>query len=654
MKVTVKIVVSVGLIIGGLFILYFSKSTEDDFYLIPASFLIILALFNLFPTLLSLKLSVPLKIGKREASTQDTLVEDHSQTRKEELWKISNIWGSLKSRENQYFWFTLLAFIVGTTYLVVFKLNAPENEGNILIAYYSSLFDLVSNHLKEAMVATLILISILFIYGEKSKLNKSLFRIRSILWLLTSVMIGVHVAFLIATLSVFMQILVIKVGIDQFDRSFDIAWTTDQITDSLRRINDIGSVVPISDSRGAQFYGLVKFRPDSAGSFYSNSLKSFVVRKFSPVPGVVSDARVYLVGNSLIIGEIEQKDLEKLAPVFGRILVSQYFGSRFIKDEPQLSVIGRQEYLKYREEQINKVIADIQSDLEQVQSIVSSIAEEISYDRKMIGENQAGISEAQALKNSEYNRCINAGFYSYIGYYSYWVSLYSNSECRNQASRWDSIISQYQGNVNSWRAELVSDQKQHAEFIELRDIVAARKTLVEASKDNTPQELGVFVPEKEIKIALDSLSLESSVDLFSVLTHEYLHYTSYVSEERVLPSFFEEGLTEYFSRRVIQKKFGVDTNIGYPLVTRIIQEIANKIPEDELAEIYFTKDVVRLESTLDAVYGKDFYGQSKVYMSMISYVPPLEALKYANNLLVRMGGSEVTEDIMYSKLSEFK
>ena len=189
--------------------------------------------------------------------------------------------------------------------------------------------------------------------------------------------------------------------------------------------------------------------------------------------------------------------------------------------------------------------------------------------------------------------------------------------------------------------------------MEIKKVVEAYKAMAIASKEDIPFELGVFDPPNSIKIAIDSTKIETLADYFSTVVHEYFHYTSYISEEKTLPTFFEEGLTEYFARKAVKDDMGIETNEGYPLIVKVIERMTEKIPEKDLENIYFTKDSDLLATTLDNAFGKNFSKDNELYFELISYIPSKDALEITNKLLDKIGVQELTEADLLSKDSKF-
>jgi hypothetical protein len=132
--------------------------------------------------------------------------------------------------------------------------------------------------------------------------------------------------------------------------------------------------------------------------------------------------------------------------------------------------------------------------------------------------------------------------------------------------------------------------------------------------------------------------------------HEYLHYASYISDDKKLSDvFFEEGLTEYFARQIIKDDLNISTNIGYPVSAKILDQMTKRISESELADIYFSKDQDRLEKLLDRTYGENFYKNTGIKFLNLQYASsPDLALKIANEIMKNIGGNPLKEKDLLS------
>ncbi len=93
----------------------------------------------------------------------------------------------------------------------------------------------------------------------------------------------------------------------------------------------------------------------------------------------------------------------------------------------------------------------------------------------------------------------------------------------------------------------------------------------------------------------------------AISTHEALHYYSRSNgQQEFLPFYIEEGLTEYFRQKAFNSSYG-DSDIGIKYVgwqnqKEIIDYLAEKIPQDDLRDIYFRQGAGKF----DAVFNKYF------------------------------------------------
>ncbi|EKD87524.1 MAG: hypothetical protein ACD_36C00038G0001, partial [uncultured bacterium] len=90
---------------------------------------------------------------------------------------------------------------------------------------------------------------------------------------------------------------------------------------------------------------------------YSSFITQIIFPKALQLPALavsLPGRMALLPNNTLIIRELDKNAIESVSPTLGRLMVRSYFNPKYIKEEPTLSVMGRQEYLKYREDLINE------------------------------------------------------------------------------------------------------------------------------------------------------------------------------------------------------------------------------------------------------------------------------------------------------------
>lgn len=225
----------------------------------------------------------------------------------------------------------------------------------------------------------------------------------------------------------------------------------------------------------------------------------------------------------------------------------------------------------------------------------------------------------------------------------------------------DGQLAKIDSYVSSLSAQMEIDIRQRRNLIKIRDEYLAydeyftrqRDKLLETT-NHIPNELGVFKSPDSIKLIYSDTYDKDAIHYFATLVHEYLHYASYQSEERRLSSvFFEEALTEYFARRIIESEFGRSTNVGYPLQERILSEMMKMYTDNELADIYFTKDENALRHAINRVYGDNFYENNFVMFETMMYTSdPAQKLSLANTIMKKLGNKQLTEKDLRSSYSD--
>lgn len=561
---------------------------------------------------------------------------------------------------------TILAFLVQSpfsllflgllllfTYLSVFKLPLSLPRNNFLISYYNSYLEFIKTDSVFVIISLAIILLLVFFVKNigKKKLALSDYPRSKVKTLFLSVAVLV-IAFNVSIGSTFLvgisEANLLATRIKANPESAGIIWGKDKILKKLKGMDHPPTIAEGGNNLSAKVILLESKNNNSRGNFYTQAILKNIPSNLVIPLGIPNEPLV-MSGDNLIINSVDKDQIEAISPTLGKLLVKNYFKNRYIKDEPTLQVLGRQDYLKFREDQINSALAEIDKYIQTAKDIINSIYSSIATDKQKIATNQNGLDSSISSRDSAYDYCINAGYY----FYGYFYHTFSQSYCDSTKSSWDSTIAGFQKNISDWQAQLSADQAALPQYQEALTTLRSYRDLVASQKDITPQELGVFLPkDKTIKIALDYTSPKSVTEYVETLTHEYLHYTSYVSDERSLPQFFEEGLTEYYARKAVKQATGENTNFGYPLLVKIIQQMVSKIPESTLQEIYFNKDQSQLEGVLDDTYGKDFYKDSQYYFAIITFVPPKDALKIANNIMIKIGGKSLNENDLESTLPQ--
>jgi hypothetical protein len=311
-------------------------------------------------------------------------------------------------------------------------------------------------------------------------------------------------------------------------------------------------------------------------------------------------------------------------------------------------MMDEKEYQKYRDIDFNNKIIKVKSLLKQTNSDVASASAAIEQDKENINYNQELIKNTYRTRDKQYNKCMA------VGQYQSGTFVHSNAKnyCQNLVQELDNTTQKANDDLDHWNKQLQEDQGQLATSKLYANFYNIQANLGDLLKQNIPYELGAFNPPDTIKILVNSKSTHAIADYFATATHEYLHYASNIDNKSFTASFFEEGLTEYFARAAIQNNLDVSTNLGYPAFTKIISQMTKIIPETELADIYFSKDELGLRTTLDRVYGDNFYADNLITFETLQYTSdPTQILKLANTIMAKIGAAPLKESDIISTSS---
>ena len=543
-------------------------------------------------------------------------------------------------------------FITGyLTYIAFIKLSPLSQNKNIIVNYIQSLFNFFLQHKNLALpILGLILIPMLFFLKK--------FSFKKILLLITTPIIISLLSILISFLTLYsvalFQINYINSKLLLDSSKSNLVSDKAEIIKKLQEMEGLPTIISSDRNFQSALIGIeLKNSKITQSPYYLERIIPSIP-KYPFLTINIPQSSILIYKNNLLINEINKDDIELISPILGRLFAKQSLDPKYIKDDPEIKVLGRQEYLKYREEKINESIDKIEDEIIKAKQTLNVIYGYIQTQKNNISKLQGYIENAASSKASDYQYCTSAGYYTYYydpGFHRY----YSDAECNSRSAEWDNIINKYKSSLAENQNSLQYNQSLIPGWLSTIEDLDILKQYISEQKSSTPQELGIFEPEKSIKIALDSTSKTAIADYIVTLTHEYLHFTSYVSEERSdnFPLFFEEGITEYLARKSTKQQLQTDTNLGYPIIVKIIQEIAKKIPIEELNEIYFTKDFDKLYQSLNSAYGKNFYEDSEIYFTMLIYLGGQDSLKYANNIMYRIGGNKLTEADLISSYSEF-
>lgn len=510
---------------------------------------------------------------------------------------------------------------------------------NPLSSYFLTIFSFIINNLVLSFIA-IILLSLFFLLNLKFE-KKYLFYKKllfSALHIFAAMIIGFFISFFVLLLVAIIQLNILSTVININPNRLGVITDRGQVLNALKSNNRPPEIVA---SENDIFKELVTIAGATTGTtnVYGRSLLGSIP-SFLVLPIRKQNSSMLLIDNTLIFSEINPKDLEIVSPVIGYLFVKNYFPLRKVKFPPAVNIMKISEYQEFRKKEAIKTSLNIDKEINSLTDKISSLSAVIEIEEDELSSTESAKLKTLLQIKSDYEKCLSLKL--------------KESDCKTEQEK-EMAEKNNKNKLNEdLKSKMEKDKKQLSEYKLYQDFYKAQKQLVQIQVRNAPDETGVFLPDNSINIALQTKNPHAIADYFATLTHEYLHFTSYISKEKRLDSpFFEEGLTEYFSRMIIKNDLNTSVNFGYPVQAKIISVMTNIIPESDFADIYFSKNQGLLEATLNRVYGDNFYKDTESLFNSLQYASsPEQELKLANDLMKKIRSAPLTQSDILSSPSE--
>jgi len=540
--------------------------------------------------------------------------------------------------------FTLLFFIGGMTF------HQELVNGNLLTVYTNFFKNIYIHH---SIVIFIVLFFLLIIGFRVNKFHPSVkFHKKSFITffqIISSAVLGFYFSLVLLFLLAILELNIFAVLFNTNPSILGVTTEKKLIAQSLKQTISSPQIIT-SENNQKEVIKAVALASAGKNTFYGN----FIIKSVPTVlllPVEKKDSAMFLVANTLIITQLHLSEMEAVSPYIGYHLVKRYFPQRQIKSYPRITTLNRDEYITFRKADAVNRIRKVES---QIQNVVTSINEtnpKLQRDRVTLTQVETAVDELKQQVNTSYTACLNEGIYINK------VFQRSNSEviCKERVNDLEKKLEEEMKRVQSLTKTIQSNENRLKEYERYANLFAAQVKAAQNAAVMYPHEYGVFVPDSVIRIAIDTQRTDTLLDYLGTLSHEYLHYASFVSDNKSFSDvFFEEGLTEYYARQIITYDFQKNVNLGYPIFVKIIRQMMQVIPETELADIYFTKDQEGLETVLNRVYGDSFYEDTRYLFASLQYAADEdEVLALANEIMKNINGKPLTKKDLESSRSKF-
>jgi hypothetical protein len=544
-----------------------------------------------------------------------------------------------------------LLIIVYFLFVALMSSIPIQNITNPFLSYFDLQTRFILNHLLLFCLGVLG-VTLLFIYlnikrGKKLFSGYLNFVKRTVVIFIAGSLISLILLFVIALVEVNVLSTLTYVN----SRLLGVETDSQVIVDRIKR-NNFPPIVIAGGNKDNVLPLTIAVAESGKNSFYGSRIVPFIPA-YLTVPAKKPDTGVLMVGNSLIITELNSPEFQKISPIVSHLMINKYFLGRNARSYPNVTLMNKDEYLSYRKDDFDSKLKKFDELIAQINEDTESLSVGVEDLKTQVLENQSKLKQTSLQKEKEYAKCINTGYYKSETFFK----TYSKEYCQEKIVPLEDLLKQINIEGDELNATLKKNQLKLTQYQTYITFYSQQKLLTQEESTFISYEFGTFNPPDAIKISLTlKNNLQATGDYFELLVHEYLHYACFDENGKTISStFFKEGLTEYFARRIIKSNLGVDTNLGYPVNVKIISQITKRIAEGDLADIYFANDQAGLEKQLDRVYGTGFYKNNLVLFETLQFSSdPKQILEIANNIMSEIGGNPLSEEDLSTTYSTFQ
>lgn len=534
--------------------------------------------------------------------------------------------------------------------VVTFISGQPMRTGNPLLSFYDLQFRFILDHLFVFVLLAFLLTVFLTRFNKRKKHKPERylrFVQRFLVISFAASLVSFFLLFLVAVIQTNALSMLSYVNL----RTIGVETDTERILDELKKAERAPDVVAY-DGNGKKMVKTASVYQSGKYNFYGSrvipNLPSTLI-----LTSKIIDSDVLLVGDTLMVKNINSNDFQEISPVVAFLMINDYFPGKAVKPYSQLFLVEKEDYLSFREGNFMDKMEAIDGLIVRITQNVDELSVSIEDQEDEIAQYEVNLRQEKLQREREYTKCVNEGYYDS----GVFIRVNTREYCQEQFALQDEAIKQIAKDIEDINFSVSEKRQTIDNSREYLNFYNNQKLLAQSEADYVIDEYAVFYPPDMIKITQTSENDQRAlVDYFTVLIHEYLHYETYDESGGGLNSlFFTEGLTEYFAREIVKSRMGVAANFAYPVNVRIITQMMKRISESDMAEIYFSKDNESLEKLIDLVYEKGFLRSNLIALETLHYSSDEEQiLSLANEMMAKLGGGLLAKDDIRSENNTFK
>lgn len=369
---------------------------------------------------------------------------------------------------------------------------------------------------------------------------------------------------------------------------------------------------------------LLRANLNDVESFYRGGVipTSITQISLSPLPyySIATDTNKFLLSPDLPVS-----DLQKILTLFTQKIWQESLPSlsmtqaALAKQSPTISFLESSEY-----NQIQQTKLDLRK--KKLQSYIAELKAAITQNNEYVAESQRALGIIETAK-AEYSSRTQALLHNCR-------EIYDESSCVEAEIMVRRNLDEYDQELSITKENLAQAQANIPTLAKYRSIAEQNYANFLKYPIIPEFQVGIFEPPNTISIKYESDTAKGRevVAYYYTLLHELAHYYSDNSNYE-LPSFLEEGITDYLSQKV-GSEFAPNTysTDGYPEERQIAKLLSDKLGEPKLISLYLDKSPSLWSKEIDSLCGTGCYSKFIKIGQNLTFAP-LDDTEYRNSLL---------------------
>jgi len=167
------------------------------------------------------------------------------------------------------------------------------------------------------------------------------------------------------------------------------------------------------------------------------------------------------------------------------------------------------------------------------------------------------------------------------------------------------------------------DKKSNPSQIDLKNKVILTENIASRKRSIRTLDgkmLGYFNKPSRINLMHQGKQNSNPPRYIVTLIHEYVHFIAYKKGvTKFLQRAMSDGITDYYTVKIIEKSGRVYKGGSYPQPIRVITEMMKDIPEEKILDFVFEANQEKIEGFVDDAYGANFYEKHREIFESIIY-----------------------------------